>query len=171
MFHTVKKLIQAVDTAVGFCQCSVNEFLMCSALSMLHMGAMPGGQVQLACKLREHLLGINIKEIWSSYNGGKNTVPSKKRPSAFHVKCSPISFWIQVLSLVLLCLDTFLYNICMWKTSLPLSPPVTKAPIFRQTGRQAFCFLHVSVAKQVVIPGTVAPQKNHVGWCWIRFPF
>lgn len=148
MFHTVKKLIQTPGFSPWFSSVlrkGVPDVFCIVHVLLLHIGAMPGGQVQPACMLKEYPLGISFKEIWSSYKGGK-ILPVRK-----------ISYWISALH-VLIALSEFRSSLCypfprmltsvilsLKDTATALSLRVTKARIFMQRRGGAFCFLRGSV--------------------------
>lgn len=125
MFHTVKKLIQSSGFSSWFFSVlmeGVPDVFCIVHVLLLHVGAVPGGQVQQACNFKEHPLGISFKEIWSSYKGGKILFCLENFLLNFSVARPHSTFWIQVLSLLSLFEDAYLYNICPRKTPLPPSP-------------------------------------------------
>lgn len=86
------------------------------------MGVTPGGQLQEACKQKEHHLRISLKGISSSYKDGKTLFCAEIFLLNFSVAPSHCTFWIQVLSLLYCFQNACLHNVCPQKTHLPLSP-------------------------------------------------
>lgn len=154
MFHTVKKLIQSSGFSTWFFSVlrkGVPDVFCMLHVLLLHMGAMPGGRVQQACKLKEHPWGFSFKEIWSSYKGGKILFRPENFLLNFSVARSHSTFWIQVLSLLSLFQDAYLYNICPWRTLLTLSP----SEVLRHKYWRGSLFPVWLFKQQVIVLGTV----------------